>query len=631
MNFIHFPITSQALLASWLLALGKKIKLSLTLDYFSVEINPNFKKDRIDISNIDFSTFQMRICNYLLEIIHKQGSYTESLHEFLFENFKSREEAKGREVDSDSEDQSSQGSKEDRFFLSSLVDQIMDEVKNEKPKKEKKTPKKPQEIKPKQKKYEEFQHKWSDDFLETFQEDLQKIFKSKLKKGELHKKDTKILFQELFKQINLFVDDIQLTDLQDQAETFLFQGQTSALVTFENFQNLLKNWGKTFNISQKTFKGKLKKTLNKLEDLSIETQDFSNLSKTVLDLKSNLEQLFTKIQKDPQEIPSKTKKNLEEIFHFYAKGQKIQGIEKTFEGLESSNSTWNLGKFFRFFQDFQLFSTRNEKSRLSRGQLSSVFQKHSKNSRIMDFKGFSQSLFTVAERFGSFLLGEDLSSKSLNEKFNLLLNFLSLDEGSSFQSKLKGFNKPHSPESHQRIPKFSSRRLSNDYQLPDSFIKQVEDWKNKKFNQHNMTPTQVKKSEILEKHEKIRRLRKSSLDGYGYSGKNKKKNIRESLSPNLKELKSSEEIEKFFEVREKDLKSLRFVTIEDLNQMKYQDFDDQDFLELINEEKDDFFDSFYKIEPRLQGIFKMHQEKVDKGLRVIEKARPSLSNKKIFK
>jgi hypothetical protein len=146
-----------------------------------------------------------------------------------------------------------------------------------------------------------------------------------------------------------------------------------------------------------------------------------------------------------------------------------------------------------------------------------------------------------------------------------------------------------------------------------------------------MTPTQVKKSEILEKHEKIRRLRKSSLDGYGYSGKNKKKNIRESLSPNLKELKSSEEIEKFFEVREKDLKNLRFVTIEDLNQMKYQDFDDQDFLELINEEKDDFFDSFYKIEPRLQGIFKMHQEKVDKGLRVIEKARPSLSNKKIFK
>lgn len=72
--------------------------------------------------------------------------------------------------------------------------------------------------------------------------------------------------------------------------------------------------------------------------------------------------------------------------------------------------------------------------------------------------------------------------------------------------------------------------------------------------------------------------------------------------------------------------------MQDLNRLDYRDFDENDFKELLQEDSnDEYFDKFFKIEPKLQGIFKMHQDKVEKGMKVIEKSKPLHLDKKNLK
>ena len=69
------------------------------------------------------------------------------------------------------------------------------------------------------------------------------------------------------------------------------------------------------------------------------------------------------------------------------------------------------------------------------------------------------------------------------------------------------------------------------------------------------------------------------------------------------------------------------VTIQGLNDLDYQDFDDEiDLNDLITNEKDEqdeFFDKLYKIDYKLQGIMKMHEDKLARGQKVLDKINKS--------
>ena len=77
---------------------------------------------------------------------------------------------------------------------------------------------------------------------------------------------------------------------------------------------------------------------------------------------------------------------------------------------------------------------------------------------------------------------------------------------------------------------------------------------------------------------------------------------------------------------ENDIKP-KVITIKNINNMAYKDFDEENAIkDLISEESDDYFDRLYGIEPKLQGIMKMHDDKLAKGQRVIEKNRLPIKN-----
>ena len=64
----------------------------------------------------------------------------------------------------------------------------------------------------------------------------------------------------------------------------------------------------------------------------------------------------------------------------------------------------------------------------------------------------------------------------------------------------------------------------------------------------------------------------------------------------------------------------RVITIQALNNMRYHEFDDElTVRDLIMDDDDEFFDRLYGIEPKLQGIMKMHDEKLARAQKVVEK------------
>lgn len=494
----------------------------------------------------------MRLSNYLLQQIHKQGSYTESVHEFLFDSYKTREEAKGKPISSDSEAELSEGSIEDKLFLSSLVDQVMEDVRKDN--KKKKTEKKDLQVKEKGKRFAEFKKKWNDDMWEGNKSEILNVFNKYLRKGEVLRKDLRNIVADVVKVVNLFVEEFECRELVSRIDAG-FGAKNSAVVEFESFGKLMKEWGSYFNLMRKSLKGKIVKTFHVFDDLKVENEEVLKL-KVILDgLTDGLALVIKNCQVPHKALAPDVQKNLEETFLFYGKAQKIQGAENTFEGLELSNSTWNMGKFLKFCQDFNIQSQKSSKkpaAGLSLSQLQSIFHKTSKNSIKMEFSHFLDSLHQISESLFPSQL--ENSATEPNEKFSKLISFLSLDNANSFHKKLIGFNKPHSPESHCRIPKMTIRKSSCGYHLPESFIKNIEDWKNKKYQQHNLTPnmfeSKIKPGFVLNYKElpvskKFRQIRNSSEDtnGVGYAFKARRKGQLSSLSPTNRIQESSESIE----------------------------------------------------------------------------------------
>lgn len=655
----QFPISVSNGLQESLTSISKKYKFSIegAIDYFSQPKNKNFHKDTLDPDQIDFKSYKMRLCNFLLEKIHSQGSYVESMHEFLYSNYREREEAMGKEVESDSESSLSEGKRkvdddeeEDKTFLSGVASKVVDEIRKEKPEKEKKA-KIVEEKKVPDKIIPVLKHKWSIKLLETHQNEIEESFKSFQKKGKIKTTELQDLCKSILSKFNLYLNTEDFLNFRKLLENYFCAPENyskkSLKLEFSDLTKALTLWGEKYNESHNSFKGKLQKSLQKYSNLCLQFSEFSKISPILSKIKIKFQGFIDKYTGSPKKINFNqvVKKNLEEIFLFYAKSQKIQGAEDTFEGLESSNTSWNLGKFLRFCQNFDLTS---EKNGIPKEQLSKIFKKTALNSRIMDMECFYKALEKIAEEYYNPQYDRDHDTnycvKSVEDKKEMLFKLLKLEKLNSYLKKAKGFNVPHTPKDKIRIPKSHFKKLKLDYQLPESFIKQVESWKNRHQPALMQNPSfQLNKPGL--KSTKKPRLRQSSVDlqspRLGYAQKLKRNGHISQLEPielMKKELISEEEEEEIEELEEniKNEKinlgeSMRMVKISDLNNMDFEDFDESDFRDFITEEKDEYFDRIYRIEPKLQGILKMHQDKVAKGMKVIDKSKGIYSERKIHK
>lgn len=656
----EFPFSISERLKESLTTIGKKHKISLegAVEYFSEPKNPNFHKDTLDPNKIDFRSFQTRLSNFLLEKIHKQGSYNEPIHEFLYSSYREREEAKGKSVESDSDSSEYKEKKEDeaddKIFLSDLTSEVVDEIRKEKPVKEKKE-KKLIEKKVSEKKIPILKHKWTSQTLETYKTEIEQLFKTFKTNGKIKAVKLQDLCKSTLSKLNLYLDEEDFQDFRKVLENNFCHPENNSKKSFKlEFSDLtqaLTLWGEKYNESRSTLKGKLQKSVQKYSNLLLQYSDYPKISPILSKLKQKLQVLIQKfpehsLKNDMQQV---IKKNLEEIFLFYAKSQKIQGVKDTFEGMESSNTSWNLGKFLRFCQDFEI---TGEKTGIPKDQLVGVFKKVAINVRIMDLDSFFSGLGKIAECFYNPQYdkdhGTDLAMKSVEEKKEMLFKMMDLDKVNSYVKRAKGFNVPHTPKDKVRIPKSHLKKLKFDYQLPESFIKQVESWKNRKFHVHNVSPSvQIQKSGLnAMKHVHLRRSSgELQSPRQGYAKKMKRKGQHSQLNPlsiQKKELFSDDEQEgdeqeDEDEAQEKTGK-IRLgesmgavVKIQDLSKMDFEDFDESDIRDFITDEQDDYFDKIYKIEPRLQGILKMHQDKVAKGIKVIGKSKGIYSERKLYK
>lgn len=466
------------------------------------------------------------------------------------------------------------------------------------------------------------------------------------------------LFSDTIQELNLFANPHHLSLFTEISEDLAMTSNvdkhnnkkpTTIELTFEEFLDLVKLWGEKYNKYQESLLGKLSVTIKQYQDLFDLYQEFPDISKILQDLVSRLNK-----SNDSTGITSRgdadfqvtIKKNIEEIFSFYARAQKIQGAADTFEGLENSNTAWNLGKFLKFASDFKILTSKFETERgLSKDQLISVFKKKALNTRLMRESEFIDSLDRIAEMYYSpfydKILCTDFAYLTTEDKRKLLYKVLRLDVAKSYHLRVKAFAAPHTPKDRVRIPQSEPKKYIKDYQLPDSIVKQVENWKMKRAKANNSTPPAVRPKLALSS-KKIDTSRKSTNDlptpTEGYAWRMKKSQKSSGPTPVDAKILPSKENFNIPNAEEglvtptssRNFKSgTNVLTIKALTSLEYNDIDsDSELQKLISDDKDEYLDKLYGIEPKLQSIMKMHEEKMAKGQKVVEKSK--ILDKKLY-
>ena len=480
---------------------------------------------------------------------------------------------------------------------------------------------------------------WSEKLFQEHESKIRNIF------SEFEKNHGKIKISEITKlfisvanelklqandhSISLFIKIIEkLHGLNSVSEISLKKKSKYYWINFQEFSIVLKIWGHQYNEDQEKVTGKLIITIRELENNIRKCKNIPEIAKILISLKISLEYTLSNYLSSHKEdntlIKDNIKKNLEEIFLFYSKAQKIQGASDTFEALENNNSIWSLGKFLKFCTDFKIFQLKVIERGLTKEQLSMIFKKTATNARLMTEPQLIEALDKISESFYSIffdkLLHTSYAYLPLNEKRQLLYKNLGLFKANSYYSRVKAFAIPHTPKDQIRIPR-SVLSHKYDYKMPESLSKQINHWKEQKIKIANLTPTIIR-SNLALNHRKNAKIRKSTNDlpvtnkGYARRLKRKPLEMTDNVSSILKE-EESHQVSNLTNI----------VTIQGLNDLDYQDFDDEiDLNDLITNEKDEqdeFFDKLYKIDYKLQGIMKMHEDKLARGQKVLDKINKS--------
>jgi hypothetical protein len=403
------------------------------------------------------------------------------------------------------------------------------------------------------------------------------------------------------------------------------------VISFSDFNDLMNLWGEKYTKEQEKVRGNLMKTIKQYQDLKSSNQNFSQMSSILESLTKSLELFFYKdleTHKEETTLKSNYKKNLEDIFQFYAKVQRIQGTDDTFESMEASNNAWNLGKFLKFCTDFKIIQGKNDGERvLNKEQLVSIFKRTANNTRLMSEQQFLDSLDKIAEVLYSPELDKALNTNlaylPIDQKKENLYKLLGIHDFNIYYHKKKAFGIAFSPEKYSRIP-LSESSHQYKFKINESSQKKLEGWKKTKPNRETPPLKPIKENA----KNSVPFIRKSvkNLPGSGYALRLKAKKNQDDKTEEkiiLNEESSSKEVQN-------NESQPKILTIKALTNMEYKDIDDEfGFKDLISEDSDEFFDKLYGIEPKLQGIMKMHDEKLARGKKVVEKNKYAYSRNNI--
>jgi hypothetical protein len=258
---------------------------------------------------------------------------------------------------------------------------------------------------------------------------------------------------------------------------------------------------------------------------------------------------------------------------------------------------------------------------LTKEQLTSIFKRTANNTRLMSEAQFIEALDKIAEILYSPQLDQALKTNfayaPIAEKREMFYKLLGIDSFNVYHHKKKHFGIAFSPEKASRIP-LSDSSHQYKFKISGTGQKKLELWKQSKKNRESpplLRPIKevIKPEPIKNSHSFVRKSGKA-LPASGYAIRLKSKKPQNDAISELK----SEEHRYISEPPQEPQPTV--ITIQALNNLNYKDIDDENSIkELISDETDDFFDKLYGIEPKLQGILKMHDEKLARGKKVIER------------
>lgn len=399
----------------------------------------------------------------------------------------------------------------------------------------------------------------------------------------------------------------------------------SPKISFMDFIEIMNVWGEKFIKEQDTVIGNLVNSISQYKELSESHPSFPDLQTKTQVLSIKLQKTlenYLKTHKDHSILIEKYKKTLEDLFQFYTRVQRIQGTGDTFEEMEANNTNLSLPKFLKFCSDFDLVLAKGEEKRgLIKEDFINIFKKTANNTRLMSQAQFIEALDKITEILYTpeldKLLGTDLALKDMDEKRELLFKHLELDKFSKYHSKKKAFGIAFSPEKYSRIPQTESSQQYK-FKISEENLKKLEHWKKTKNNRDSPQLLNPIKEVSKAPQVVIKKTSSKKLPVSGYAQKSKIK------KPSIKVEEKAESFEESSEIHsekgEQESSSARIITIKALNSLKYHDLDSEFSLkDLITEDSDEFFDKLYGIEPNLQKIMKMHDEKLARGQKVVEK------------
>lgn len=400
-------------------------------------------------------------------------------------------------------------------------------------------------------------------------------------------------------------------------------GASNIKLNFQEFTKIMDMWGEKYQQEQKTVLGSVIRTsshLNTLQNTYNHLEPLANIIDfTVIKLKECIND-YVHMQKSVKIAEDVQKKNLENIFLFYGKIQKIQGSEPTFEALELSNTAWNLGKFLKFCSDFKIIAVKNAKQRAATKEtLTLIFKKTANYTRIMFFPQFIAALDRIAEILYSLELDKILDSnfalKPLSVKRDLLYSLLEISNFAKIQMKKKPFGTGFSPDKFSRIPKSDP---SHKYKFnPNSqVLKNIENWKKVRREPQIIEEPIVNKFKILSPQPVLKKNLRFGQEG-GYS--RKAKVGYEGILKYDSQVNFDGGLQSVVKSRSPEVVSNK-MTIKSLYNLNYEDLDDEFELRgLIGNESDEFVDKIYNVDHRLGRILKMQDDRLARSQKVLEK------------
>ena len=268
---------------------------------------------------------------------------------------------------------------------------------------------------------------------------------------------------------------------------------SDAWVTLEDFREALQRWGaaKAASVSvAERLKASIREYKQAIEQLGENPAQAQALEALIATLERQLqafERPYEQSEALAKQLQDQQSKSLHTIFDFYCRQQCNVGPKPTFEEITANLSHWNLGKFVKFAIDFDLSGKATDAQKLSKEELKAVFLMTCGGQRKMAYEQFLACLGRVAERrFDAVydrLNGTNVAGKSSEDKRKLLYLELGLENPKQIAERMKRFGVALSIEkAGYRLPEDD---LAQRYRarLRGSQIPELQEWKARKATQ----------------------------------------------------------------------------------------------------------------------------------------------------